>query len=84
MEIDQLLDSFSYRFAASGVRKPIRTAEELLANVFKCRPPELHRSEIPDPPSSGQMMGIIRELECLAVRIESGEEPQTVLNCLDF
>jgi len=84
MDTDELIESFEYRFRASGVRKPVRVAEELIAHVFNCLPAELHGSETPDPPSSGQMMEIIRELESLAVRIENGEEPQAVLNCLDF
>ena len=84
MDAEQLLDSFTYRFAASGVRKPARTAEELLAYVFQCHPAELHGSETPDPPSSGQMMAMIREMEDLAVRIENGEPPQDALNCLDY
>lgn len=84
MDAEQLLESFEYRFVASGVRKPTRTAEELLAYVFRCRTTEVHQGETPNPPSSGQMLAIIRELETLAVRIENGESPQKVLNCPDF
>lgn len=71
----QLLESFEFRFAASDVREPIRTAEELLAHGFKCHRNELKNSPFPDPPSSGRMMEIIRQLEELAVRIENGEDP---------
>lgn len=84
MDCEQLLESFQYRFAASGVREPTRTAEELLAFVFECPRDQLHENHFPEPPSSGQMMEIIRTLEKLAVRIESGESPQEVLGCLDF
>lgn len=84
MDIDQLLDSFTYRFSASGVRKPERTAAELLAHVFGCHHTEVHDRSAPNPPSSGQMMETIRQLEALAVRIENGESPQEVLGCLDF
>ena len=84
MDTEQLLESFEFRFQASGVRQPGRTAEELIAHVFKCHSAEVHQREIPEPPSSGQMMSIIRELEKHAERIENGESPQDVLNCLDF
>lgn len=84
MDTEQLLESFAFRFSASGVREPERTAEELLAHVFGCRIDEVHEGKTPNPPSSGQMMAMIRELETLAVRIENGESPQDVLNCLDF
>ena len=84
MDSDQLLESFEFRFKASGVREPGRTAQELIAHVFKCHPADVHHRETPHPPSSGQMMSIIRELEAHAERIENGEPPQEVLNCLDF
>lgn len=84
MDIDELIESFEFRFKASGIREPGRTAEELVAYVFKRHPAEVHQSEIPKPLSSGQMMQIIRELEAHAERIENGESPQDVLNCLDF
>ena len=84
MQTDQLLESFEYRFAASGVRKPGRTAEELIAHVFKCHPANVHHRETPTPPSSGQIMAMIRELEAHAERIENGESPQEVLNGFDF
>jgi len=84
MQSNQLLDSFTYRFAASGVRKPERTAEELLAYVFKCPVSEVHQGSTPDPPSSGQIIKLIHTLEELAVRIENGEDPQAVLECPDF
>lgn len=82
MDTDQLLESFVFRFTAAGVREPERTSEELLAHVFNCRAKETrHR---PAPRSSGQQLEIIRQLEQLATRIENGESPQDVLNCLDF
>lgn len=84
MDTEQLLESFEYRFTASGVRSPGRVAEELVAHVFQCHPAKVHNNELPDPPSSGQLMAIIRELESHAERIENGESPQDVLNCLDF
>lgn len=84
MDSEQLLESFRFRFAASGVREPARTAEELLAHVFHCDRQAIHSQPTPEPPSSGQLMATIRELEGLAERIESGESPQDVLGCLDF
>lgn len=84
MDKEQLLESFQFRFSSAGVRKPDRAAEELLAKVFHCRTAALHHGQTPNPPSSGQMMAIIRELETLAERIENGEEPQSVLGCADF
>jgi hypothetical protein len=85
MDIDQLLESFTFRFTASGVRKPERTAEELLSHVLGCGPKETHQPDpVPAPLSSGQQMAIIRELETFAERIENGESPQEVLGCLDF
>lgn len=84
MDSEQLLESFHFRFAGAGVREPSRAAEELLAHVFKCDAREIHHRPTPEPLSSGQMMSIIRQLETLAERIESGESPQEVLGCLDF
>ncbi len=84
MDSEQLLDSFQYRFAAAGVREPTRTAEELLARVFHCTTGEIHHRPVPEPLSSGQLMALIRQMEELAARIESGEDAQAVLNCPDF
>jgi hypothetical protein len=84
MDTEQLFESFQFRFAAAGVREPGRTAEELLAHVFHCPTHAVHHGIAPAPHSSGQQMAIIRQLEELATRIESGESPQDVLNCLDF
>jgi len=84
MDSEQLLESFRFRFAASGVREPTRTAEELLAHIFHCTRQEIHQESVSEPPSSGQLMSTIRQLEELAERIESGESPQEVLGCLDF
>jgi t-SNARE complex subunit (syntaxin) len=84
MDTDELIESFQFRFKASGIRKPERTAEELVAHVFKCHPAQVHDQALPNPPSSGQMMQLIRELERHAELIESGKSPQEVLNCLDF
>lgn len=69
---------------ASGIREPGRTAEEFVAHLFKGHPAEVHHREPLTPPSSGQMVALIRELETHAERIENGESPQDVLNCLDF
>lgn len=84
MDIDQLLESFTFRFAASGIRKPERTAEELLAYVLGCHHQELQNLPVLNIPSSGQAMAIIRQLESLAEQIEAGRSPQEVLDCLDF
>lgn len=84
MDTEQLLESFEFRFKASGIRKPDRVAEELVAHVFNCHSKEVHQIAPPTPPSSGQMMAIIRELETHAERIENGESPQEVLGCPDF
>jgi hypothetical protein len=84
MDAEQLFESFQYRFAAAEVREPGRTAEELLAHVFHCPARSVHHGIAPVLPSSGQQMALIRQLEQLATRIETGESPQDVLNCLDF
>jgi len=84
MEADQLIESFEFRFAAAGVRKPKRVSEELLAYVFGCRPPDLHSGDFPVPAVLPEKFAIIRKLEELAVRIENGEEPQAVIGCVDF
>jgi hypothetical protein len=84
MDTDELIESFEFRFKASGIREPGRTAEELVAHVLQCHPAEVHDRELPHPLSSGQLMQMIRELEAHAERIENGESPQEVLNCLDF
>lgn len=84
IDADQLLESFEFRFTASGVRKPKRTAEELLAHVFGCSRKEVHTHEMPEPLSSGKKIEMIRQMEDFAVRIEEGEAPQAVLGCLDY
>jgi hypothetical protein len=84
MDTEQLFESFQFRFTAAGIREPGRTAEELLAHVFHCPVSAVHQSRVPEPLSSGQQMAIIRALEACATRIENGESPQEVLNCLDF
>lgn len=84
MDSEQLLESFEFRFKASGVREPTLTAEALLAHVFHRNTKEVHDGETPHPPSSGQMMQIIRQLEEFAEKIEAGESPQELLGCVDF
>lgn len=78
MGIISLVESFEFRFAASGVDNPKRVAEELLAHVFGCKPLEIYLRNTPLPPEFSHT------LEKLAMRIEAGEPLQYVVGHVDF
>ncbi|VGO11554.1 Release factor glutamine methyltransferase [Pontiella desulfatans] len=84
MEIDQLVESFAFRFKASGVDNAKRVAEELLAHVFECRPLEIYTGKPPEARSTAEQFKIISRLEPLAERIENGEPLQYVVGHVDF
>lgn len=84
MDIDQLIESLEFRFAASGVDNAKRVAEELLAHVFKCKPLEIYTGATPENPTVSEQLDIIKRLEPLAERIENGEPLQYVVGHVDF
>ena len=84
MEIDQLVESFEFRFQASGVENAKRVAEELLAHVLECKPLEIYTGVANIVNSTAQKFEIIQKLEPLAERIEQGEPLQYVLGNVDF
>jgi release factor glutamine methyltransferase len=84
MEISQLIESFEFRFAAAGVDNARRVAEELLAHVFHCRPMEIYTDAVPSNATSAEKMELIKQLEPMAERIESGEPLQYVIGHVDF
>lgn len=84
MEIDQLIESFEFRFAASGVDNAKRVAEELLAHVLQCKPLEIYTGAISQHTTTSEKMELIKQLEPLAVRIENGEPLQYVIGHVDF
>jgi release factor glutamine methyltransferase len=78
MNSPSLVESFRFRFAASGVDNAKRVAEELLAHVFGCKPLEIYLRNAPLPPA------FFYTLEKLAQRIENGEPLQYVIGHVDF
>lgn len=84
MEIDQLVESFEFRFRASGVDNAKRVAEELIAHVLDCKPLEIYTGAANIVNSAAQKFEIIQKLEPLAERIEQGEPLQYVLGYVDF
>ena len=84
MEIDQLVESFEFRFKASGVDNAKRVAEELLAHVLECKPLEIYTGAANIVNSAAQKFEVIQKLEPLAERIEQGEPLQYVLGEVDF
>lgn len=84
MEVDQLVESFEFRFKAAGVDNAKRVAEELLAHVFNCRPLEIYTGGVPDASSTAEQLELISKIEPLAERIENGEPLQYVIGCVDF
>ncbi len=84
MEIDQLIESLQFRFAAAGVDNAKRVAEELLAHVFDCRPLEIYTGAVPQHATPPEQLQIIKRLEPLAERIENGEPLQYVIGHVNF
>jgi len=84
MEITQLVESFEFRFAVSGVENARRVTEELLAHVLECKPLEIYTGAANIVNSTARKFEIIRKLEPLAERIEQGEPVQYVLGQVDF
>jgi len=85
MEIDQLVESFVFRFKAAGVDNPKRVAEELLAFVFECKPMEIYTgSPERSAATTPQQIELIKRLEPLAQRVEAGEPLQYVIGHVDF
>lgn len=84
MEITQLVESFEFRFAVSGVENARRVTEELLAHVLDCKPLEIYTGAANIVNSTPRKIEIIRQLEPLAERIEQGEPIQYVLGHVNF
>ncbi len=84
MEIDQLIESMEFRFAASGVDNAKRVAEELLAHVLHCKPLEIYTGAVPQHATTLEKLQIIKQLEPMAERIENGEPLQYVVGHVDF
>ncbi|MDF7801655.1 peptide chain release factor N(5)-glutamine methyltransferase [Pontiellaceae bacterium B1224] len=84
MDIDQLIESFEFRFQAAGVDNAKRVTEELLAHALNCRPMEIYTGAASSIVNITQQFELIRKLEPLAVRIESGEPLQYVIGHVDF
>ena len=84
MEIGQLIESLEFRFAAAGVDNARRVAEELLAEVFHCKPLEIYTGAAPQQATPREKMDLIKRLEPLAERIENGEPLQYVVGHVDF
>lgn len=84
MEIDQLIESLEFRFAAAGVDNAKRVSEELLAHVFNCKPLEIYTGAVPQHTTTAEKMDIIKRLEPMVERIENGEPLQYVVGHVDF
>lgn len=85
MQIEQLVESFEFRFQAAGVDNAKRVAEELLAHVFECRPMEIYTGT-PERTAvtTGQQIEVFKKLEPLAQRVEDGDPLQYVIGHVDF
>ncbi len=84
MEIDQLVESFEFRFTAAGVDNAKRVTEELLAHVFDCKPLEIYTGAADIASTTASKFEIIKRLEPLAERVENGEPLQYVIGHVDF
>jgi release factor glutamine methyltransferase len=84
MDVEQLVESFHFRFQAAGIDNPKRVAEELLSHVFNCKPLEIYTGAAPEANSMAEQFKIISKLEPLAERIENGEPLQYVIGHVDF
>ena len=84
MEVNQLIESFEFRFQAAGVDNARRVTEELLAEVLNCKPLEIYTGAASDIVSSTQKRDLMNKLEPMAARIENGEPLQYVIGHVDF
>ncbi len=84
MDVDQLVESFEFRFKASGIDNAKRVAEELLAHVFDCKPLEIYTGGASSVVTPSKQFDIIRKLEPMAERIENGEPLQYVVGNVEF
>ncbi|WP_372795351.1 peptide chain release factor N(5)-glutamine methyltransferase [Pontiella sp.] len=84
MDIDQLVESFEFRFNSAGVDNAKRVVEEMLAHVFNCRPMEIYTGGASTVVTPSQQFDVIRKIEPLAERIENGEPLQYVLGAVEF
>ena len=84
MEVDPLIESLAFRFAAAGVDNAKRVAEELLAHVFHCKPLEIYTGAVPQYATTPEELELIKRLEPMAERIENGEPLQYVIGHADF
>lgn len=84
MNIEQLIDSLRFRFGASGVDNARRVAEELVAHVLNCKPLEIYTKRDIQPKNQTEQLGLIKQIEPLAQRIENGEPLQYVVGHVDF
>jgi release factor glutamine methyltransferase len=84
MNINELIASFQFRFAAAGVDNAKRVAEEMLAHVFNCKPMEIYTGINVQDSTTAEKVELIRKIEPLAERIENGEPLQYVLGSVEF
>lgn len=84
MDIDQLIDSFTFRFESAGIDNAKRVAEELLSHVLECRPLEIYTGAVQGASSMAEQFKLISKLEPMAARIENGEPLQYVIGYVDF
>jgi len=84
MDIDQLVESFEFRFSSTGIDNAKRVAEELLAHIFDCKPLEIYTGRATGVVTPSQQFDLIRKLEPMAERIEKGEPLQYVLGTVEF
>ncbi len=84
MDIQQLVESFEFRFEAAGVDNARRVSEELLAHIFNCKPLGIYTGAVPANPTTSEKFEILQRLEPLAERIENGEPLQYVIGHVDF
>ncbi len=84
MDVDQLIDSLEFRFNAAGVDNAKRAAEELLASILKCSPMEIYTNGTSSISAPAKQFELIRKLEPMANRVESGEPLQYVIGNVEF
>ncbi|MDF7823749.1 peptide chain release factor N(5)-glutamine methyltransferase [Pontiellaceae bacterium B12227] len=84
MEVDQLIESFEFRFQAAGVDNARRVAEELLAEVLNCKPLEIYTGAAAHLVTTAEQFKVIKMLEPMAKRVEQGEPLQYVIGHVDF
>ena len=84
MDIEQLADSLEFRFSAAGIDNVKRVTEEMLAEIFHCKPLQIRTREIAQNFSPREQLNVIKRLEAMATRIENGEPLQYVIGHVDF